>query len=166
MLFGTCRYCGSRNIRIIGGDYGDPFDRKPEQHICQDCGRLLWSEPAEPEIPMPELSAFTPHTTSIQRVIVVEMTAQALNVRRTASMTFPYQDGTHSFSGGEYPFIRFSGFQQQGDLVTFDGEEHRLTREGIYITRMFTATDYCGAAWPETVNITIRDTFQTIKSEE
>ncbi len=166
MISGNCRYCGSRNIRVVGGDYGDPFDRKPEQHICQNCGRVLWTEPAEPEIPIPEPSVLKPRTTSIQRVIVVEMTAQALNVSRTASMTFPYRDGSHSFSGGEYPFSRFSGFRLEGNVVHFAGEEHPLTREGIHLTRMFTATDFCGAAWPETVNITIRDTFETIRNEE
>ncbi len=166
MISGTCRYCGSRNIRVIGGDYGNPFDRKPEQHICQNCGRVLWTEAAEPEISMPELSTLKPPAMSIQRFLVVEMTAQALNVRRTASMTFPYRDGSHSFDGGEYPFSRFSGLYVQGDMVHIGGEDYRLTREGIHITRMFTATDFCGAAWPETVNITIRETFQTMKSEE
>ncbi len=99
------------------------------------------------------------------RVITVEMTAQALNVRRTARMTFPYREGSHSFSGGEYPFLRFSGFRLEGDVVHFAGEAHPLTREGIHLTRMFTATDFCGAAWPETVEITIRTAFETAKND-
>ncbi len=163
MISAPCPYCGCRNTRISGGNNGDPFDQQPEKLICEGCGRILWAEPGKEDVLLPEPGTFTPRTLNIQRVLLVEMTAQAMNVCRSAQMHLPYSQGYHSFRGGEYPFGRFSGLTLRDNTVEFDGESYELTRQGIHITRQFTATDYCGAAWPETVDIMIRDTFQTVK---
>lgn len=37
----TCPFCGSHRIETIGGDYGNPFDRREEKEICMDCGRTM-----------------------------------------------------------------------------------------------------------------------------
>ncbi len=39
-----CKFCGSRNVKTIGGDNGDPFDRRPEKTVCGDCGHVLSDE--------------------------------------------------------------------------------------------------------------------------
>ncbi len=41
----TCRYCGSHRLETVGGDYGNPFDRRKEKTICLDCGRTVATEP-------------------------------------------------------------------------------------------------------------------------
>lgn len=37
----TCKFCGSHNIKKVGGDNGNPFDRRGERLFCADCGRTL-----------------------------------------------------------------------------------------------------------------------------
>ena len=36
-----CPYCDSHRIQTVGGDNGDPFDRRPEKTVCLDCGRTI-----------------------------------------------------------------------------------------------------------------------------
>ena len=36
-----CPYCGSHRTQTVGGDNGNPFDRRPEKTICLDCGRII-----------------------------------------------------------------------------------------------------------------------------
>ena len=33
-----CPYCGSPRTQNVGGDNGNPFDRRPEKTVCLDCG--------------------------------------------------------------------------------------------------------------------------------
>jgi len=40
-MYLTCKFCGSRNVKTIGGDNGDPFGRRPQKTVCCDCGRVL-----------------------------------------------------------------------------------------------------------------------------
>ncbi len=44
MMNFICKFCGSRNVKTIGGDNGDPFGRRPEKTVCCDCGRVLADE--------------------------------------------------------------------------------------------------------------------------
>lgn len=37
----TCKFCGSHNIKKVGGGNGNPFDRSVERLFCTDCGRTL-----------------------------------------------------------------------------------------------------------------------------
>ena len=36
-----CPYCGSHRIQTVGGDNGNPFDKRPEKTVCLDCGRTI-----------------------------------------------------------------------------------------------------------------------------
>ena len=36
-----CPYCGSHRTGTVGGDNGNPFDRRPEKTVCLDCGRTI-----------------------------------------------------------------------------------------------------------------------------
>ena len=36
-----CPYCGSPRTQNVGGDNGNPFDRRPEKNVCLDCGRTV-----------------------------------------------------------------------------------------------------------------------------
>lgn len=40
----TCRFCGSHNIKTVGGCNGNPFDKSDEKLVCVDCGRTIASE--------------------------------------------------------------------------------------------------------------------------
>ncbi len=53
----VCRFCGSGNIRTVGGPNGDPFDRQPEKLVCLNCGRTLYEETAE--------ALWMPHVTKV-----------------------------------------------------------------------------------------------------
>lgn len=39
-----CPYCGSHRTGTIGGDNGNPFDRRPEKTVCLDCGMTVNSD--------------------------------------------------------------------------------------------------------------------------
>ena len=49
----TCPYCGSSRLESVGGENGDPFNRKEKRTFCLDCGR-----PVEIN---PDTSANRPH---------------------------------------------------------------------------------------------------------
>ena len=36
-----CPYCGSHRTGTVGGDNGNPFDRRPEKAVRLDCGRTI-----------------------------------------------------------------------------------------------------------------------------
>ena len=36
-----CPYCGSNRTQTVGGENGNPFDRRPEKTVCLDCGMTL-----------------------------------------------------------------------------------------------------------------------------
>ena len=36
-----CPYCGSHRTQTVGGDTGNPFDRRPEKTVCLDCGMTV-----------------------------------------------------------------------------------------------------------------------------
>ena len=36
-----CPYCGSHRTGTVGGDNGNPFDRRPEKTVCLDCGMTV-----------------------------------------------------------------------------------------------------------------------------
>ena len=39
-----CPYCGSHRAHTVGGENGNPFDRRPEKTVCLDCGRTVSAE--------------------------------------------------------------------------------------------------------------------------
>ena len=39
-----CPYCGSHRTHTVGGESGNPFDRRPEKTVCLDCGRAVSAE--------------------------------------------------------------------------------------------------------------------------
>lgn len=46
----VCPYCGSSQLKTVGGEYGNPFDRCRERTVCLDCGRNLTAIPKIPNI--------------------------------------------------------------------------------------------------------------------
>lgn len=48
----TCKFCGSHNLKRVGGNNGNPFDRQEESLVCADCGRTLAGEPSLQLLPM------------------------------------------------------------------------------------------------------------------
>lgn len=41
----TCPFCGSVRPQTVGGECGDPFNRRPERTVCLDCGRTTGGRP-------------------------------------------------------------------------------------------------------------------------
>ena len=39
-----CPYCGSYRTQTVGGDNGNPFNRRPEKAVYLDCGRTINSD--------------------------------------------------------------------------------------------------------------------------
>ncbi len=151
----------------VGGPNGDPFDRTPVKLICLTCGRasdtVITDQKIEykpRELSVYELAQIKLNSKPIiKRVIVLEMCAQAMNVVRRTSFTVPYSDGSYSLSDREYPLSRFGTFRVEGDVVSLDGESAKLTREGVKMQKQYSACDFSGHYWPETVDITIREAF-------
>ena len=46
----TCLYCGSPRLQTVGGEIGNPFDRRRERTVCLDCGRAAGQPPSEAEL--------------------------------------------------------------------------------------------------------------------
>ena len=39
-----CPYCGSHRTQTVGGENGNPFDRRLEKTVCLDCGITVNSD--------------------------------------------------------------------------------------------------------------------------
>ncbi len=173
-----CPFCGSHRTKTVGGADGDPYNRTVATTVCLDCGRTLPSlgvplniegleelDINDPDICNPEsLTRRHRHTSiEIKKYIVIKMHAQACNTVREESLTVPFENGHHDFSGKEYPFTRYRGIDIEGDIIMFDGEGYKLTRDGIKIQRLYTAYDYSGIGWQETVDISMDISFSAPK---
>ena len=52
----TCPFCNSPRLETVGGENGNPFDRKGEKTICLDCGRTISRDIPERRIKKPFLT--------------------------------------------------------------------------------------------------------------
>ncbi len=160
----TCPYCGSGRIKTVGGMNGNPFDQTTEKTVCLDCGRPLLGSGME--IPIPEISP----NSAIEQIIVIEGTACAKGVTKSAKMTVPYKDGEYNIYSSaweDYPFSRFGSVTVKGDTITFDGETLTLALERPAKTmRVFAAYDAARYPWREEVNLTFTVDFRIAASDE
>ena len=106
----TCRYCGSHRLETVGGDYGNPFDRRKEKTICLDCGRTVATEPDLADL--------------FQSVICIEieMTAEGGGLVRKAKAKFPFEDGAYDLSRLAYPLCRYKRLKISKDTADLGGE--------------------------------------------
>lgn len=124
----TCRYCGSHRLETVGGDYGNPFDRRKEKTICLDCGRTVATEPDLADL--------------FQSVICIEieMTAEGGGLVRKAKAEFAFQDGEYDLSRLEYPLCRYKRIKISKDTADIDGEICiSITDVPYETTRQYTA---------------------------
>ena len=77
----TCPFCGSHRIETIGGDYGNPFDRRKEKKICMDYWRTIPQQLIDVNL-------------YVQPVIKVVAKAEGGGLTKTAETTVPFKDGT------------------------------------------------------------------------
>lgn len=105
----TCRYCGSHRLETVGGDYGNPFDRRKEKTICLDCGRTVATEPDLADL--------------FQSVICIEieMTAEGGGLVRKAKAKFPFEDGAYDLSRLAYPLCRYKRLKISKDTADLGG---------------------------------------------
>lgn len=73
-----CPFCGSSNLKEVGGENGNPFDRQNEKTVCLDCGRTAGVEP--------DLSD------TFQSEPGMEMTAADDGLDRTEKAEIPFED--------------------------------------------------------------------------
>lgn len=141
----TCRYCGSHRLETVGGDYGNPFDRRKEKTICLDCGRTVATEPDLADL--------------FQSVICIEieMTAEGGGLVRKAKAKFPFEDGAYDLSRLAYPLCRYKRLKISKDTADLGGEIFvSITDVPYETTRQYTA--YAPDKHPvaETVKIRIK----------
>lgn len=125
----TCRYCGSHRLETVGGDYGNPFDRRKEKTICLDCGRTVATEPDLADL--------------FQSVICIEieMTAEGGGLVRKAKAKFPFEDGEYDLSRLEYPLCRYKRLKISKDTADLGGEIFvSITDVPYETTRQYTAS--------------------------
>ncbi len=154
----TCPYCRSGRLEVQGGPDPDPFNKntRPYRTVCLDCGRTLPGG----EAPEPELSSADPlevlrRPPMLIPQVVIDMTAQACNTVRQARTVLPYRDGSYSLSELDYPLGRYGSVRIDGKSLILDGETCPLTPAHYKTERHYTAYDYIGMGWPETVSITV-----------
>lgn len=122
----TCRYCGSHRLETVGGDYGNPFDRRQEKTICLDCGRTVATEPDLADL--------------LQIVVCIEMTAEGGGLVRKARTEFAFQDGEYDLSRLEYPLCRYKRLKISKGTVDLGGEIFvSITDVPYETTRQYTA---------------------------
>ena len=122
----TCRYCGSHRLETVGGDYGNPFDRRKEKTICLDCGRTVGTEPDLSEL--------------FQSVVCIEMTAEGGGLVRKAKAKFPFEDGAYDLSRLAYPLCRYKRLKISKDTADLGGEIFvSITDVPYETTRQYTA---------------------------
>lgn len=144
-----CPFCGSRNIKTTGGDYGNPFDRQKEKKICMECGRTIPQQSAD-------INQY------IRPVIKVVAKAEGGGLTKTAESTVPFKDGTHSL-GKDYPFSRLSDDAKNscfldsvtinGDKITIAGETLRAAELPKKVVKKFTAYGYNNCPTEETITL-------------
>ncbi len=103
-----CPYCGSSRLQKVGGENGNPFDRKAEKTMCLDCGRVVGTEPDTADL--------------FQSVICIEMTAEGGGLVRKAKAVFPFEDGKYDLSLQDYPLCRYKYIKVNGSIVDIGGE--------------------------------------------
>lgn len=139
----TCRYCGSHRLETVGGDYGNPFDRRQEKTICLDCGRTIGTEPDIADL--------------FQIVVCIEMTAEGGGLVRKAKAEFPFEDGAYDLSRLEYPLCRYKRLKISKDTADIDGEIFvSITDVPYETTREYTAYAPDKRPVAETVKIRIK----------
>ena len=139
----TCRYCGSHRLETVGGDYGNPFDRRKEKTICLDCGRTVGTEPDLSEL--------------FQSVVCIEMTAEGGGLVRKAKAKFPFEDGAYDLSRLAYPLCRYKRLKISKDTADLGGEIFvSITDVPYETTRQYTAYAPDTRPVAETVKIRIK----------
>lgn len=139
----TCRYCGSHRLETVGGDYGNPFDRRKEKTICLDCGRTIGTEPDIADL--------------FQSMICIEMSAEGGGLVRKAKAEFAFQDGEYDLSRLEYPLCRYKRLKISKDTADIDGEIYvSITDVPYETTRQYTAYAPDKQPVAETVKIRIK----------
>lgn len=137
----TCRYCGSHRLETVGGDYGNPFDRRKEKTICLDCGRTVATEPDLADL--------------FQRVICIEMTAEGGGLVRKVKAEFPFEDGAYDLSRLAYPLCRYKRLKISKDIADIDGEIYiSITDVPYETTKQYTA--YAPDNHPEAETVKIK----------
>ena len=143
----TCRYCGAHRRETVGGDYGNPFDRRKEKTICLDCGRTVATEPDLADLFQADL---------FQSVICIEMTAEGGGLVRKAKAKFPFEDGAYDLSRLAYPLCRYKRLKISKDTADLGGEIFvSITDVPYETTRQYTATAPDNRPEAETVKIKI-----------
>lgn len=172
-----CPFCGSRRIETIGGDYGNPFDRREEKKICMECGRTIpqqsvdvnpFDRRKEKKICM-DYGRTIPQQLAdvnlyVQPVIKVVAKAEGGGLTKTAESTVPFKDGTYSL-GKDYPFCRLSDAAKntcfmnsvavKGDKITIAGETLRAAELPKTVVKRLTAYGYDNCPTEETITLTI-----------
>ncbi len=146
----TCRYCGSHRLETVGGDYGNPFDRRKEKTICLDCGRTVATEPDLADLFQADL---------FQSVICIEieMTAEGGGLVRKAKAKFPFEDGAYDLSRLAYPLCRYKRLKISKDTADLGGEIFvSITDVPYETTRQYTASAPDKHPVAETVKIRIK----------
>lgn len=136
-----CPYCGSHRLQTTGGEYGNPFDRRPEKTICLDCGRTIGADGTDTDL--------------FQSVICVEMTAVGGGLVYTAKAEFPFEDGEYDLSRLLYPLCRYKSLKVNGSTAIIDGDIYiSIIDASCETTKKYTA--YALDKRPEEETIKIR----------
>ncbi len=148
-----CRFCGSRNVKAIGGDNGDPFGRRPEKVICSDCGRTVVDESFISILENDESTL-----SGNDFVLHIEFHAEACGINHKYVIEMLRADGVYDLSDNSHPALsHFHTLEIRGQSIFLNQEEFLFTRSPMEITKHYTAYTPDRVGWPETVVITFTE---------
>ncbi len=151
-----CKFCGSTNTETVGGPNGDPFDRRPEQVICLDCGSVLFSE--EEALACLNEALQTQEEAEPQFILRVEFHAEACGISSDYLLELPKEDGVYDLSKNNHPALaHFHTLKIEGQQIRLNEEAFLITRSPFKIVKSYTAYGPDRIGYPETVEITFTE---------
>lgn len=95
-----CPLCGSRRIQTVGGENGDPFQRRPERAVCLDCGKTVRAAVGDGDRAA-RRAPLIPSRFLLVSALVEKSGAASFSVEEVV----PYVFGSHEL-GKVYPFSK------------------------------------------------------------
>lgn len=151
-----CPFCGSSRLETVGGDNGDPFNRRSESTVCLECGRVV-SKENQQHVDTP--SPIDRMNQIKLPMISVCMTANGGGRTLKASADIPFEDGEYDLLHYDYPISRFKKLVVKENTVLLDKEVFELSDEPLSLTKIFTAYAHDKHPEQETVKIKIKVSF-------
>ncbi len=134
-----CRFCGSHNVKTVGGNNGNPFDRQPEKTVCLDCGRIHTDSVDILEICDELFKDADIEGEAVKKwYIKLVFRGTVNNSAMEYTLELPREDGVYGLSDIDSPLLaNLSTLQILGQQIWIDDDMYLVTRSPLQITKPF-----------------------------